>query len=416
MRGVYRSPELSKERPLGKDSSRDATKAVAAGRRPAEQAGAVNPPVYHASTVLSPTLADLRGQDRFQAGDGVTYGRHGMPGTFAFEEALASLEGGFRTRLCGSGLTAAVAPLLCYLDAGDHLLMTDSVYGPNRSFCNGMLKRMGVETTFYDPLIGEEIGDLIRPNTKAVFMEAPGSWTFEMQDIPLLARIAREAGCWSIMDNTWATPLYFKPRERGVDVSIQAITKYVSGHSDLVMGAVTTTEAAYPLLQKGWRDLGLGAAPDDVYLAMRGLRTMPARLPVHARNGLILAEWLAEQPEVLDILHPALPSDPGHALWKRDFSGACGLFGFILSPEASSERKLAALLDGLSHYGLGYSWGGFESLLIPVNPARLRTASPWPRPGRPEGQVMRIHAGLEDPEDLVADLAAGFERLRATAF
>lgn len=394
---------------------KDATKAATIGRRPQQQSGAVNPPVYHASTILSPTLADLRAQGRVASGDGVTYGRHGTPGTFAFEEALAALEGGFRTRLCGSGLAAVSGALLSYLDAGDHLLMVDSVYGPSRSFCDGMLRRLGVETTYYDPLIGEGLRQLIRPNTRVVYLEAPGSWTFEMQDVPLLAAIAREAGCWTLMDNTWATPFYFKPLTHGVDVSIQAITKYVGGHSDLMMGAVTTTEAAYPRLQKGWRDLGMSAAPDDVYLAMRGLRTLPTRLPAHQANGLRIAEWLAAQPEVVEILHPALTSDPGHAVWKRDFTGACGLFSFVLDPAFSGERRLAALLDELEHFGMGYSWGGFESLLIPVSPARLRTATPWPRPDRPEGQVMRVHAGLEDPDDLLEDLAAGFERLRRAA-
>ena len=395
---------------------KDATKAVTAGRRPERQAGAVNPPVYHASTILSPTLATLRERDRIRRGDAVTYGVHGTPGTFAFEEAVATLEGGWRTRLCETGLTAATAPMLCYLGAGDHLLMTDSVYGPTRGFCDGMLRRMGVETTYYDPLIGPEIRDLIRPNTRMVFVESPGSGTFEVQDVPMIAEIADKAGCWTVMDNTWASPLLFKPFEHGVDVSIQAVTKYIAGHSDLVLGAVTTTQTAYPKLQKGWQDLGLSAGPDDVYLAMRGLRSLPARMARHQESGLIVADWLAAQPEVLDVMHPALPSDPGHALWKRDFLGASSLFGFILSPAFSSERQLAALLDDLELHGMGYSWGGFESLLIPVDPAPSRAAGPWPRPGRPAGQVMRIHVGLEDPHDLIEDLKAGFERLRRASF
>lgn len=395
---------------------KDETKAVSGGRDPERQAGAVNPPVHHASTILSSTLAELRAKGRVRSGDDVTYGRHGTQGTFALEEAIAALEGGGRTRLCGSGLSAVVAPLLSFLDAGDHLLMTDNVYGPSRAFCNGMLRRMGVETTFYDPLIGEGLADLLRPNTRAVYCESPGSWTFEMHDAPALARIARQAGCVSIFDNTWATPLYFKPLQHGFDVSVQAVTKYIGGHSDLMMGAVTTTEDAYPKLQKGWRDLGLSAAPDDVYLAARGLRTLPVRLARHQSSGLRLAEWLEARPEVLKVLYPALPSDPGHALWKRDFHGASGLFAFILDPAFASERKLAAMLDELEHFGMGYSWGGFESLLIPVDPPALRSATKWPRDGEPEGQVMRMHVGLEDPDDLIEDLEAGFERLRSAAF
>ncbi|MEM9724334.1 MAG: cystathionine beta-lyase [Pseudomonadota bacterium] len=391
---------------------RDATKAVAGGRRPEMQGGAVNPPIYRASTIVSSSLADLRARNRIRPGDGLTYGVHGTPGTFAFEEALAELEGGWRTRLCSTGLTAATAPLLCYLNGGDHLLMTDSVYGPTRSFCDGMLRRLGIETTYFDPLIGVGLRDLIRPNTRVVYLESPGSWTFEVQDTPTLAAIANEAGCWTMLDNTWASPLYFKPFEHGVDVSIQAATKYIAGHSDLLLGAVTTTEAAYPKLQKGWQDLGLSAAPDDVFNAMRGLRTMPTRLARHWENGLRVAEWLARQPEVEDILHPALPHDPGHALWRRDFRGASSLFGFILSPSYSDERRLAALLDDLELHAMGYSWGGFESLLIPVDPARIRTAGAWPRAPRPQGQVMRIHVGLEDPDDLIDDLAAGFDRMR----
>ena len=288
--------------------------------------------------------------------------------------------------------------------------MVDSCYGPTRRFCNKMLKRMGVETTYYDPLIGGAIRDLIRPETKVIFAESPGSLTFEVQDVPAIAEEGRKRGCVVMLDNTWATPLYFKPFEHGVDVSIQAVTKYIGGHSDLVLGAVTTTQEAYPPLREGWKELGLHGSPDDVYLAMRGLRTLAARMPQHWRNGLVLAEWLAERPEVVEVLHPALPGDPGHELWKRDFLGASSLFGFTLPPELGSEQHLSALLDGLELFGIGSSWGGFESLLIPASPPR--TAVPWPRPGRADGQLMRIHVGLEDTDDLIADLDAGFARLR----
>jgi cystathionine beta-lyase len=388
---------------------KDATRATHAGRRPHDNHGVVNPPVYHASTILSPTLAAMRALDAVEDADGTTYGVHGTPGTFAFEEAVAALEGGFRTRLASTGLVACTAPLLCYLGAGDHLLMVDSCYGPTRRFCNKMLKRMGIATTFYDPLIGGAIRDLIRPETRVVFTESPGSLIFEVQDIPAIVAEAKARGCIVMMDNTWASPLYFKPLEHGVDVSINAVTKYVGGHSDLVMGAVTTTEEAYPQLREGWKQLGLNGSPDDAFLAMRGLRTLAVRMPQHWKNGLVLAEWLAGRPEIAEVLHPALPGAPGHDLWKRDFRGASSLFGYVLHPEFSSEEKLAALHDGLELFGMGASWGGFESLMKPVSVPH--SAAPWPRPGRPEGQLIRIHVGLEDPEDLIADLDGAFARM-----
>lgn len=388
---------------------KDATRATHAGRRPHDNHGVVNPPVYHASTILSPTLAALREMNAMEDADATTYGVHGTPGTFAFEEAVTALEGGFRTRLASTGLLACAAPLLCYLSAGDHLLMVDTCYGPTRRFCNKMLKRMGIETTFYDPLVGAGIRDLIRPETKVIFTESPGSLTFEVQDIPAIAAEAKRRGCTVMLDNTWASPLYFKPFEHGVDVSIQAVTKYIGGHSDLVMGAVTTTEEAYPQLREGWKQMGLHGSPDDAYLAMRGLRTLAVRMPQHWNNGLVLAEWLAGRAEVAEVLHPALPGDQGHDLWQRDFLGAASLFGFVLRPEFGGEERLAALLDGLELFGMGASWGGFESLMKPVNVPH--SAVPWPRPGRPQGQLIRIHVGLEDPDDLIADLEAGFERM-----
>jgi cystathionine beta-lyase len=389
---------------------KDATLATHAGRHPHENHGAVNPPVYHASTILSPTLAALRELDALEDADGTTYGVHGTPGTFAFEEAVAALDGGFRTRLASTGLLVCTAPLLCYLSTGDHLLMVDTCYGPTRRFCGTMLKRMGIETTYYDPLIGGGIRDLIRPETRVVFTESPGSLTFEVQDIPAIAAEAKKRGCIVMMDNTWASPLYFKPFEHGVDVSINAVTKYIGGHSDLMMGVVTTTEEAYPQLREGWKELGLNGSPDDTFLAMRGLRTLAVRMPQHWKNGLELAECLAERPEVAEVLHPALPGAPSHDLWKRDFRGASSLFGSVLQPQFSSEAQLAALLDDLDLFGMGASWGGFESLMKPANVSRK--AAYWPRPNRSMGQLMRIHVGLEDTGDLITDLAAGFERLR----
>ena len=308
----------------------DKTVCTHAGRDPSLQNRAVNPPVYHASTMVFESYQAYVNSQTIRPGDGLTYGLHGTPSSYAFETAIAQLEGGYRTRLCQSGLTACTATLLCYLSAGDHLLMTDSVYGPTRTFCTSMLKRLGVETTFYDPLIGADIAHLIRDNTKVIFTESPGSWTFEVQDIPAITKAAHERNCLVILDNTWASGLYFKPFDHGVDVSVQAVTKYISGHSDLLMGSVTTTEAAYSQLRNGWRDLGLCAAPDDVYLASRGLRTLANRLETHHKNGLQVAEWLQTRPEVVKVIHPALEGDTGHSIWKRDFLGAASLFGFVM--------------------------------------------------------------------------------------
>jgi cystathionine beta-lyase len=388
---------------------KDATRATHAGRHPHDNHGVVNPPVYHASTILSPTIAALRELDALEDADGTTYGAHGTPGTFALEEAIAAMEGGFRTRLTSTGLLACAAPLLCYLSAGDHLLMVDTCYGPTRRFCHKMLKRMGIETTFYDPLIGGAIRDLIRPNTRVVFTESPGSLIFEVQDIPAIATEAKKRGCIVMMDNTWASPLYFKPFEHGVDVSIQAITKYIGGHSDLMMGSVTTTEEAYPQVREGWKQMGLNGSPDDAFLASRGIRTLPVRLAQHWKNGLVVAEWLVGRPEVAEVLYPALPGAPGHDLWKRDFLGASSLFSYVLQPEFSSEEHMAALHDGLELFGMGASWGGFESLMKPVGVPH--GAVPWPRPGRPKGQLIRMHVGLEDTDDLIADLDGGFTRM-----
>ncbi|MEL6316264.1 MAG: cystathionine beta-lyase [Pseudomonadota bacterium] len=385
------------------------------GRDPARQAGAVSPGPVRASTIVAPTLAEFDAMKRVRPGDGLTYALHGTPGVFAFEEALAALEGGGRSRVCPSGLMAITAPLLCFLSPGDHLLITDAVYEPARKFCEITLKRFGVETTFYDPLLGEEIAALMRPETKVVFLESPSSLTFEVQDVPALARAAKARGAVVMMDNTWASPLYFQPLAHGVDVSIQALTKYVGGHSDMILGAVTATDAVYPTLQKTWRALGVSAGPDEVYLAHRGLASLPMRMAHHHASGLKLAAWLQAQPEVLEVVHPGLPEDPGHALWRRDFSGAGGLFAFTLDAAAAPRPALAALLDGMRYFKLGFSWGGIVSMLTPSDPRPVRSAGGWPRAGRADGQLMRVFAGLEDPEDLIEDLDAGFARLRAAA-
>ena len=394
---------------------KDGTKATHLGRRPRDYDGVVNPPVMHASTILYPSVEAMREERRVRAGDGVTYGVHGTETTFALERAICGIEGGYRTRLQPSGLAACTLPLMAYASAGDHVLVTDSVYGPTRMFCDRMLTRFGVEVEYYDPLIGGGIAALMRPETTVVWVESPGSWTFEVQDIPAIAEAAHAGGATVVMDNTWASPLYFKPFEHGVDVSVQAVTKYIAGHSDLVMGSVTCTEQAYPAFQRAQAETGICPSPDDVFLAMRGLRTLHVRLPHHMASGLRVAEWLAGRDEVAQVVHPALPSDPGHALWKRDFLGASSLFAFILEPAYSGEAAQAAMLDSMRLFGMGFSWGGFESLLIPIDPPRLRTATSWPREGRPEGAMMRIHVGLEDVDDLLDDLADGFDRMRAAS-
>lgn len=389
----------------------DKTLCTVAGRKPCLHGKVVNQPVYRASTVVFDTLEEYYASQKILPGDGITYGVHGTHATYAFEKSIAQLEGGYRTRLCSSGLVACTAALLCYLNAGDHLLMTDSVYGPTRTFCHSTLKRLGIKTTFYDPAIGEGIEALIQPNTRVVFTESPGSWTFEVQDIPAICHIAKKHGCITIIDNTWASPLYFKPFQHGVDVSIQAITKYVGGHSDLLMGTVTTTKEVYPILRNGWRDLGLCVSGDDVFMAARGLRTLSTRLTAHAKSALYVAEWLQRRPEVIQVLYPALHGDQGHELWQRDFSGASSLFGFVLKPAYSNNEQLAKLMDNLKLFAMGFSWGGYESLLIPVNPASIRNF--WPRSNIPSGQLMRIHVGLEDVNDLLDDLEQGFKNLHS---
>lgn len=383
---------------------RDETLVTILGRDPERQHGIVNPPVYHASTVLFPTLDALEGT---RPERGVYYGRYGTPTTQALEDAVAALEGADRALTVGSGKTAISGVLLSLLAAGDHLLMTDNAYQPSRHFCEDTLKRFGVETTFFDPAIGAGIEELIRPSTRLVFCESPGSLTFEVGDLPAIAAAAHAAGALVAVDNTWATPLYFKPFAHGADIAIHAATKYIGGHSDLMMGIVTGKAAVWPRLRHGIQEVASCAAPDDCYLALRGLRTMATRLARHEAAALEMARWLRERPEVAAVRHPALPGCPGHALWRRDFTGSSGLFAFELKP--CSRAALAAMLDGLELFGMGYSWGGYESLLIPAKPERSRTAVPW----RCDGYLLRIHVGLEAVEDLQRDLDAGFARLRA---
>jgi cysteine-S-conjugate beta-lyase len=389
---------------------RDETTVVHSGLHPERHEGAVNPPVFHASTILSQSVEEYRRKrkDWLQEVPGTYYGRFGTPTTEALQEAVAALEGGYRSLVYPSGLAACAGALLACVSAGDHVLMTDSVYGPTRNFAGGTLRRFGVSTTFFDPHAGRAIESLLQPETRVIYLESPGSLTFEMQDVPAIAEVAHRRSIAVIMDNTWGTPLFFKPFSHGVDVSVQAATKYIVGHSDAMLGVVTCSKEAWPKLKTSTFELGQTAAPDDVYLAQRGLRTLAVRLKQHWQAGVTLAEWVARQPEVERVLHPGLPGDPGHAIWKRDFAGACGLFGVVLK-EGISDRALCAMIDGLELYGIGASWGGFESLVVPFDPREARSATEWPH----RGPCFRIHAGLENVDDLIADLEAGFKRLRA---
>lgn len=386
------------------------TRIIRTGRHPEANHGVVNPPVYHASTILSETVEELEERGRPQELQRQTfYGRKGTPTSWALEDAVAELEGGFATLTYPSGIAAIGNALLAFLQAGDHVLMTDSTYAPTRDFCNKYLKRFGIETTFYDPCIGEEIRQLIQPNTKVLFLESPGSQTFEVQDVPTLAAIAHAHQLVVMLDNTWATPLFFQAFQHGVDVSIQAGTKYLVGHSDVSLGTVTTTRDLWPTLRDATWQLGQCCGPDDLYLAQRGLRTMSVRLRRHQESTLLLAEWLTRQPEVKRVLYPALKGDPGHAIWQRDFQGASGLFGVELHP--CDPRGVREMLNGMELFGMGYSWGGYESLILPTNPKSYRTASEW----KFEGPLLRLHIGLEAPEDLRADLEAALKRLREIA-
>jgi cystathionine beta-lyase len=380
------------------------TRLVTSGRDPESHYGFVNPPVYHASTVLYPTAADqVAHRSRYQ------YGRRGTPTSEALEDAMRALEGEqcAGVALLPSGLAAISTALMAVAGAGDHILVTDSVYRPTRNFCDGLFKRMGVETTYYDPLIGSGIAALMKPNTRAVFVEAPGSQSFEIQDIPAIAKTAHARDAAVLMDNTWATPLYFPAFEKGVDLSIQAGTKYIGGHSDIMFGCVSANEALLPKLKDTVHAFGLCVGPDDIYLALRGLRTLAVRLARHNESGLAVARWLESRPEVKRVMHPGLASDPGHALWKRDFTGASGLFSVTLAP--ASERAVHAFMDALTLFGMGFSWGGFESLVILFDCAEYRTATRW----APGGPTLRFHVGLEDTGDLIADLERGFAAMRA---
>ena len=388
---------------LSKDQIRamaPSTQLANLGRAPDESFGFVSTPPYRGSTVLYPSAgACLDHKNRY------TYGRRNNPTMEALNSLWSELEGAAGSVVCPSGAAACSVALLSVLEAGDHLLVTDSVYRPTRDFCQNILKRYGVETTFYDPGLGAGITKLFRPNTRAVFTESPGSLTFEMQDIPAIAAAAKAHGAFTLMDNTWATGLYFRPLDHGVDISINAATKYPSGHSDLLAGMIAANARAFPKVLKTHGDLGMYLGPDDIFLLLRGIRTMPLRLKEQGASALAIATWLEGRPEVLSVAHPALPSHPGHALFKRDFTGASSLFGFTLRP--LSRPQVEAFLNAATLFGMGYSWGGFESLLIPFDATEFRTATTF----APGGSCFRMQVGLEDPKDLIANLEGAFAAL-----
>ena len=377
------------------------TRLTTVGRNPAACHGFVNPPLYRGSTVLYSSVAAFKGHNQEY-----TYGRRGTPTIRALEAAISELEGGAHTVLTSSGLSACATCLLAVLNSGGHLLMTDSVYQPVRTICERVLKRLGVEVTYYDPLIGGGVKDLIRDNTLLVYTETPGSQTFEMQDLPAIAQAAHGRGVPVAADNTWGSPLYCNPLKLGADMVIHAGTKYFCGHSDANLGSVTSTEPLSKRLRQTHGDLGQCPGPEDAQLCLRGLRTLSVRLEHHQRAALEMANWLVQRPEVDRVIHPAREDHPGHDLWKRDFTGSSGLFSIVLNP--CSESAVAAMLDDLELFGMGASWGGYESLVIPFDPAGYRTATVW----EAEGQALRFFIGLEDVEDLKADLDAGFARLR----
>ncbi|MEO0439981.1 MAG: cystathionine beta-lyase [Pseudomonadota bacterium] len=381
-----------------------ATQATNSGRR-AEWTGAVvNPPVWRASTHLYPDVAALREGLTSNADGRFFYGRRGSPTQWSLADALTEMEpGAAGTMLYPSGVAAISCAMLAVLKPGDEVLLTDSSYDPSRSYADAFLKRMGVTARYYDPLIGADIASLFSDNTRAILLESPGSLTFEVQDVPAICTAAREAGITTLLDNTWATSRFFPALEKGVDITIVAATKYIVGHSDVMLGAATTHDKYWTRLRRTAQQLGQVVSPDDAYLAARGLRTLEVRLRQHESSALTIARWLKERDEVGLVLHPALPDCPGHEIWKRDFLGSSGLFSFEL--KQGDEASRAAFIDALDLFGIGYSWGGYESLALPVDPAKHRTATKWDA----DGALVRLNIGLEDPDDLIADLANAFE-------
>jgi cysteine-S-conjugate beta-lyase len=380
-------------------SSLQPTTRLATAAREYNEHGAVNPAVYHASTITFPDMATLNNRDQTY-----TYGRKGTPTSRAFETAVAEMEGGHDCKAAPSGLAAITAALLAFLKSGDHLLMVDTVYWPVRHLCDTLLRGLGIETTFYDPMIGKNISALIRPTTRVVYCECPGSQTMEMQDVPLIAAAAHAAGAIAMIDNTWSGGHFYKAFDHGCDVSVQAATKYIIGHSDAMLGTVVCNKATWPQFKETFETMGLFAGPDDMNLGLRGLRTLDVRLQRHMQSAIEVAQWLRARPEVETVLYPALSNSVGHDIWKRDFTGASGLFSIVLKP--TSQASVAAMVDGLELFSMGFSWGGFESLIVPFTPHR--SATKW----ESKGPALRLHIGMEHPDDLKRDLEEGFKRLK----
>ncbi len=386
------------------------TQAAHLGRDPLTQNGFVNPPTYRGSTVVQPSVEAFEEAQAHKFIHGrIVYGTFGTPQGLALDRTIAEMEGAHDAVSVCSGLAAISTTMLAFVKSGDHILVADSVYYPTRSFCSETLERLGVSTTYYNPVIGAQFESLVQPNTRLIYMESPGSLTFEIQDVPTITAVAKQKNIITLIDNTWGTPMFFKPFEHGVDISIHAATKYIVGHADALLGMICTNEEHFDAIKMSASRLGQCAGPDDITLALRGLRTMPLRLKQHEQQALELATWLQTQPEVSSVLHPALENHPGHDLWKRDFSGSCGLFGIVLKD--TSKQAVSAMLNEMSLFSLGASWGGFESLILPMHPQKFREHITWDN----SGPLIRIHAGLENIDDLKDDLVAGFERLNLAA-
>ena len=392
----------------------EATRIVHAGRNPKEQGWMVNPPIYQSSTIVFPTLKDLIYAERGYSNNDLVepyelkYGRYGTQTNFALEKAIAEIDGGYNSFVTSSGAAAINTALVAFLKQGDHMLLVDNVYSPTRSFADKFLKKLGIETTYYDPKIGEDIKKLIKKNTKVIFLESPGSLSFEIQDVPAICKVAKKMGVVTIVDNSWASGIYFKPLEHGVDVVVTALTKYINGHSDTMMGAITVQEKHFRVMYEAFRYMAVTAAPFSSYMVQRGMRTTKIRMDHCFKSALELAQWLEARPEVEKVLYPALESDESHKLWKRDFTGAAGLFTIILDRKYSNE-SLARMVDKLHYYAMGYSWGGYESLILPIDPSGVRSITKWAYSNK---TCLRINVGLEDIQDLKDDLEAGFKRLR----
>ena len=392
----------------------ESTRIIHAGRNPKEQGWMVNPPIYQTSTIVFPTLKDLLYAERGYSNNDLVqpyelkYGRYGTQTNFALERAVAEIEGGYNTFVTSSGAAAINTALVAFLKQGDHMLLVDNAYSPTRGFADKFLKKLGIETTYFDPLIGDDIAKLIKKNTKVIFLESPGSQTFEIQDVPAICKIAKKNNIVTILDNSWASGIYFKPFEYGVDISVMALTKYINGHSDIMMGSITIQEKHFRVMYEAFRYMAVTASPYSCYMVQRGLRTVKLRMDQCFKSALEMAKWLESRPEVEKVLYPALPSDSNHQLWKRDFTGAAGLFSIILDKKYSNEA-LARMLDKLHYFGMGYSWGGYESLILPFDASSIRTATKYPFSDK---TCIRINIGLEDVADLQDDLEAGFKRLR----